>query len=702
MFGILIAIIRLKLNLGGKLMKLILLLSLMTIQPVLASDLLNDMKEDIHVQVNNSIKKMHMDISKEIKSSVSKNLSNNGLINPANVKTISYVLASNKGFGRSSFGHSYIRLSQGTELSENDITYEFVADVSDEDLDYTRAIGFGDNYGIRIDKAPYKKARDFHVLEENRDMTTYILDLSTEQKSKIISKLNELILVGTEKKYAFLVNNCADLVTDVLNEGLTKKLTGLSAVTPMLIPDLLEDYDLILDEHIDLRKTLLIAQAVEEKFSKIQFPENSKFTYRLKDLLSSSSLNERLRGYFQLDQLKQEMSVKDVIRVSSMVHNMSKYEHRQLRYYLPEIFTKRENRLKEFISFKTELPGKNFKVKKHKFKVKEEKVFLYVDVTNRKETFRIEYPIEHLQYKNGKIISKQTNQIIFYDLGDELVKERFFHPSSHVFMDVMKEDNKHYLVSYMFTEKDQFREEVKSQFNRDDELAYKNLELSNALETNSVGVCFSHSELSQKLELFGTFLPNESPLTEDENLEIVQKLYNNYLVIIPGYKNAKEFTAAIRIEKLAKVMNDNQNLKYNATESVFSYFSNTSIDGDNIFILQNLIELGLNPIIAFEKSKNFGHSVLVSSVKEKDGKYILNVIDPNMTYQEDIYTLDPATGKVDTTFHGQDKEIHIPFFSVNKFFNLTYLRQNPSIKDVLTKSYKAFGTTNISIKNILR
>lgn len=679
----------------------------------------DEIKSEIKASIDENLKHLIETNKRDIKVNALSSIKSLGLLKANEIQTISYVLASNKGFGRSAFGHSYIRFSKENQLSDDDLTYEFVADVTEDDLKYSQALGFGENYGIKVMRSSYAKARDIHVLDENRDMTTYVLDLNPEQKSAIVSKLNELLIRGVEKDYAFLVNNCADIVTDVLNAGLGNKLKGISAVTPVLIPNLLRDLDIIKDEHLDPRKTKLIANIVKELLPQIEFPADSKFKYRLEELLSSSSLNDRFRGYLQLNQMTEVMAQTkkmEAIKVVGMVTRMNKYEHRQLRYYIPEIFSTRDKKFKEILSFETELP-ENFKIIKHDFKIKGDKVSLHVKLRNRNEKFEISYPINHFRYEEGKIITKYQNQVIFYNLGDELVKNKFFNPSTHIYVDVIEKNKKYYLTSYMFTEKESFKRPKKNHFDKSDEIAFENGVLNNNLETPGLGMCYSHSELSQKLELFGIFLPNQAPLSSQENLELIGKLYNDNLIVIPGYANAKDFTDSIPVAELAQLMSLNQKSKYSLEKSLFKGFSNTDIDNEGIYILKNLIELGLNPIIGFETQTNIGHTVLVTKVVKRNNKFDLHVLDPNISfengeklmkniyadanYRGEIFTFDPLDEKISTVQYGKVNGF-IPKFPLEKIYNLTYLKNHSSFREIMTKSYLKNGNKYSDLKSLLK
>ena len=669
-----------------------------------------NLKELAKDEIKKSLELTNTEIKQELSTQLQTQIKTqsflNNMIDASKVKKISYLLASNKGMGRSSFGHSYLRISLNDELSNEDITYEFVADVANEDLEIMRGIGFGENYGIKIDSGRYEKVLQYHAIKENRDLTTYVLNLNDDQKNKIISKINELVLIGTKKTYAFFTNNCADIVTDVLNAGLNNKITGPKAIVPIMIPSLLKNNNLIKDEVIDLRRSELIKNIVMNKFQDKLTQTHPYFGINLQDQLSSERFNERLKGYLKLHLLTKELEFTEALKVISMVNSMAKYENRHVRHYLRKLFATKKTKVYEYARIKYKLGKGNYKVLNQKLNVEDNQVLLEVNVKKPgKKRIKLQFELNHLEYKKGRIL--HGDHVISYNLGENLIKGKFYNPSTYNFMEITQINKQTYLTSILLSEKKSFQEKINNDFTKfDDEIIYKNTKLA---KFSPGGMCDTHAELTQKLKMNTIFAPELPRLDEDSYLELINKSFQNNIVVIPGFNNAKELTTSLSFDKLGPLMAKRQQTKMNPAVNYLNSFNTTQLTSENIYILENLIELGIKPSLSFEVERipnglsyiSIGHAVIVDSIYKKSGIYYLDIIDPNMTYQKGLYKFDPITNTLDTKIYGTvDPELQK--FNVHQSYSLTLLAKDKYISDVLRIMAKRYKKYSFDIQEVLQ
>ena len=195
---------------------------------------------------------------------------------------VSVILASaTDGLSPSSFGHLYLRFSRGEKLDYLDQVLEIVAETPVEDLSLFRGLGIVNSYSMIAHLLPYTDVYYQKTHLEDRDLTTYTLNLTPEKHRNLIAKI-ETILKNKDfekKDYAFFWRNCATAVAEVLSE-IDFQAQGIGGLTPKGILQQLKEKNFISSEFSEMSlskkrnllikdySTLLTARGVSEETQK--------------------------------------------------------------------------------------------------------------------------------------------------------------------------------------------------------------------------------------------------------------------------------------------------------------------------------------------------------------------------------------------------------------------------------------------------
>lgn len=639
--------------------------------------------------------------------SLSANATEKKLIEPSKVKEISYLLASSTGVGRSSFGHSYIRVSYQSELKKNDDVIEFVADVIDPaNIEYLRAFGFYNNYNFKINKDTYHKVWHHHVIKQNRDLTTYVLKLTAKQKDKLIETLNEILVNGTPKRYSFFKNNCADIVTDIFNSSFERPIIGSASFVPTMIPIRLKTLDLIKSTHIDPRKTQLIENIVKKGLEELDSHFLSELDVAvLISNLSSDSLAQRMQGYYALHILNNKFELKNSLKIISIIADLIKFENRFTGQYLSKLF--RTKKIKIDLILNKKLSFNSGSIKKLRFYRlihKNEDVLLQVNYSQKLPDDKIinrnkNIYLPELFYKDGKIIHKKTKVSVALNLGHELIEDKFYLPHSFLDIRLIHHESLDVISIFFSVKKEMFRENIDYKYHEGDELAYTNREITDLIGSGP-GVCFSHSQLNRALILNAIFDPSQKELAPKANLELVKKALNGEFIVIPGFNNPENFTNSLNASELAMVLNDDFQEKYNWFKSSLAWFKETSITSSNFYIIKNLVDLGIPPVVAFKANDVYAHSVMITSITEGDNYYHLEVIDPNFKHIKKTFRFNKSNNKLITIWYGQ-VDLKLPFFQVDEVFKKALISHNATFKDLMMSSSKIHKNYSFTLSSLL-
>lgn len=623
------------------------------------------------------------------------------------VKKISYLLASTRGLGQSSFGHAYLRFSYDDKLSQNDPVIEFVADTPAYELSYLRGLGVGENYPIKIAKSKYSYIKTYHNHREDRDLTSYVLNLSPEQIKKVVSRLNELLKNGVEEDYSFFTKNCAAMVSKELTNTIGLKMTGIKSVIPIAIPSILNKHSLIKDTYTDYRITVqrehVIAKHLKGSENEIQAHPHLR---NIKELLASKKQSDRISGFTKPQLYKDQLS-KDLNRRLRMLSlQLLQYEGYVLKKYFTSAYLYNKS---DFDIVKTPIhpiSRKADSIIRSSFTTNGENVSLNVTALSRKvgpkgtKNKRVKYsiPLPQLRYRDHKIIHTD-GRVISYEFNKDIHPERFHSPFLYKRVEIATTANGNkYLLPILATEKKASLK--KKVYGKKDTLAYRNG------HNKGSGACYAHSEFVQLLQSSVIFDPSSPALTSEQNLSLVDKLHQGNIVVIPGFSDARSFTASMDGNLLAEKLRARHKEKYNFLKRSIEYFSETDITSDNMYIIRNLLSIGITPTVFFEvKISKYasGHSIVITKMTEDDDYYYFEAIDSNWGYLRDKnhFRLNKKTSSFETSFYG-NTELKIPAPNLEYLQSLNVITKHPKLRDLAVKSSRAMTKYNFYLADFFR
>jgi hypothetical protein len=602
------------------------------------------------------------------------------LIDLEKVTKISFLLASGRGVGPSIFGHAYLRFSYGDELSKEDIAIEFVADSPLSELSYIRGLGLSlkGNYDFAVIPAPYETVYKYHVLKEDRDLTSYVLNISPEEMRTISIAVNKMIVGGVKKTYSFITRNCASVINEIIEDSLGNRFNGPYAIYPSAIPIRLKEMNMISYEYVDLRVSNLRMNLVKERFKGIDLSELGLIN--IKSQLTNSDLSERIFAYYKLHHIRLNYPKKIEYRMSSLVRKLLLLESILVRKQILPLFNSRSLSFKVYDTPLVNLKYYEKSIKSTHFETRKGSVYLvaklnissYARNEANKRVFKAKIRLPGFKYKNGKLYD-QEGIVVSYRLNDEINDPKFSSPSTYIKSEVIKVNNQRKVLFTLLRELEQ--ETLENIIEDKDLLAIDN-------GYNGVGFCLSHSELTRMLKAQVIFAPKQEKITEPEYFDLLESLYNGKVIVIPGYAHTKEFTANFDHFKLAQLLIKRHTSRYSFYELAKDWFSDKSISNKNIYILKNLVELGANPIIYFKlEGKSIGHSVIVTKIVSFKDKHLFTVIDPNNTSKyngtpnkviADQYWFNKKTDKLHTFNYGnvniKTQLVDFEFFSLLSLF----------------------------------
>lgn len=152
------------------------------------------------------------------------------------------------------FGHAYLRLGVSENPSPDDLVIEFIADVGDRNVNYITAMGLWRPYKRIVVFKPYSDIWAEMTMVAHRDLTSYELNLSPDQKDVFLNELKSFVEKGEMGNYSYLKNNCAEGVSRLLEDSQVSS-QGFFGHIPIAIPEKLKRADLVVDISIDHSRT---------------------------------------------------------------------------------------------------------------------------------------------------------------------------------------------------------------------------------------------------------------------------------------------------------------------------------------------------------------------------------------------------------------------------------------------------------------
>lgn len=576
------------------------------------------------------------------------------LIDVNQVKRVSYLVASSSGIGRSSFGHSYLRFSYANKLSSKDVTIEFVADSKMSELSYLRAMGisFKDNYGYKVVLNDYKSVYKYHVLAEDRDLTSYVLNISLDQVRKLASEVNELLTHGIPATYNFFSRNCAAVVTDLFASALNDDFSGMKSIVPTLVPDILERKSLIYLIHKDDRVSIQRKKIIKDLYSILD--QNNLNFQNLAKQLSSQKTSDRVYGLYKLQAYRfYATDGNGLEKLSSMGRQLVLLEGAVIKNYLLKYFNSKVQYFSYYNLPTIEVEDYIEDVIKVDFKVKHNKVYLFADLKKSHKTysetghrfFRPKVELKGFQALNGKILDPYGNVISLQLPGE------FYSKHLYLNAEIVTHNSKKYLNFTMMKEKDQ--SETKYSFGIESLLPLDNGYLNQAF-------CLSHTELTRLMEKNIFYYPAGKRLPRKEYEKLFYDLYRGKILIIPGFGSSGEFSQYLGRDFIFKALINRHKTRFDFSHLAKDWFSEISVNAENVFQLSNLVDVGLYPIVTFiPNGINVGHSLLITAMSPSGRGIEITAVDPNSLVKgrshsivTDKFWFNMKTNKLHTLYYG--------------------------------------------------
>lgn len=628
----------------------------------------------------------------------------NRKLDPKKIKKISYLMADSSGVGKTTLGHSFLRFSYGDKLSNSDPVVEFVADVAPIDLEYFRAMGmvpWKDNYGTRVVLAKYSFMKKYHIEKQDQDLVSFVLDLSQEQMEKIVERMNVLLEEGVERDYTFFFNNCASIISQELATLLEMDVDKGMYFFPLAIPRKLRQLGLVKEVHTDDSISHFRENYVAEKLPEIDFADNDPLIlHNIVEQLTSTKVSERILAYSKLHMIRPSLSSQMQSKLSLFCIKLLLRENSLIKNYVLRYFTSRKNVLVEVpiapIKVRTDLK----EVKNMKFVVDGEDVFVkYLAKAPRRRqqlqenTVSGRVLIPELKYRDGKILNA-AGETVLYRFSNDIVKDEFYSPFTYFKFEVL--DLRRTNVIRVILAQEVNPKPLARTFDSSGALAVQNGDFG-------LPMCNAHANLTRKLNNNVIYRPDMPALAEDENIQIIRDTMAGKIAVIPGYSNANEFTASMDAQRLATEIYNWHKVRFSYANNFKSYLKETPLTKDNIYIVKNMIELGIPPILSYEVKNKIGHAIVVTGVKEDEDSIYLQSYDPNLkghlsmssstsfkTHKREYYMIDKKTNTLKSASHGSGIT-KIRLSAVNLQYELDYqlVLQDKSLKQKAIDTAKA-------------
>ena len=195
------------------------------------------------------------------------------------------------------------------------------------------------------------------------------------------------------------------------------------------------------------------------------------------------------------------------------------------------------------------------------------------------------------------------------------------------------------------------------------------------------GVCWWHSRLQRRLTYLAHFKPELKKPTGNEVLKLLHKIKRgNKIVIIPGFKNLQEFGKAYP-KTIQRSLDD-----WMAGDSLLRQTWVKGLVGRKHMAADDLKAYLNKMYVEFKESKgipvqilNFkgitAHSwILVDMFKNKDGDYVLEILDSNKPTSTIRFIPETTTMNPASLYDANDSDYKHPLFGYDEFISKTHFR----------------------------
>ena len=562
-----------------------------------------------------------------------------------NYQQVAIVIASKKGIGRSSFGHAYLRFSTDPQRwTDQDLMIEFVANVEREKVKIRKAIGLTlSPYKYQTIEQSYHTVRKEITILEDRDLTTYPLNIN---QTKVLD-LYQLIINNKEKtavrNYRFATSNCATEIEEFLDLIIQPRFQVKFFSKPFALIDRYQNY--IKKEQIinDLSATHLREKLTNEVLQEIKIERNDLQGQIIWQMLTSKYYFERLFGFVYLSQVTLMNDENQKLKVFIFQNRFTLLESKSLQNDLLEYaklsLKKQNNEFVEIVPlFQSEFdyPMENRNVDRTNIKFDLQKQIFEIQLLDQLDfsdeqltTIEIKNVRPDLKVHNYQI--QLSNESIATFLKNKLSKNEYLQRNFQTNIARVAVNNNEYLLPFIVVEKKSYRFSLK-QINKPTFQGKDLIPLTNFTLNRSFGNCLSLVLTQKKILENIIFRPNLNQLSVHDNQILFTELMNNQMIIVPGFQDGFTWLSSLPQDWLKSKIDElsyQLNIK-GYTTLMKKYFTNVTIDRNNISDINHLLSLGITvPILFKVEGKKMGHSLLIYESTQIGNDYYFKVYDPN-------------------------------------------------------------------------
>lgn len=618
-------------------------------------------------------------------------------IDASKIKYVSYMMASPKGSGQSSFGHSYLLFRQDQYTSPYDQAIEFVAAVSAEQLNYIRGLGlFGYDRQVKLAKLEIVKKEI--TIGQNRDLIIYDLKLTHEQKKNIIAKVNQILSVGKMGKYSFLSSNCAEAVSTVLND-IGIETTGFASIVPTQLRDNLQAKGLVTQTIRFSSIENLRASTVLKYSASLNSIKIPKYHRKLTKMFEDSSLAQQIFNVLLAQQKYLESNNPGEIKafVSSYWLTFAAVTKKQFKNMIAVPIGTVHLSSNGIHSLET------YVVRSSTFNCSEATCDLTVVLSRndeRKDFLSFNFPIKALTVKNDEVY--YNNILVGVRTGAKSILSKNTYISFGATPVVTKYDsNEGSLVDIGFIVENNLAQAYEKK-----DISWNKDVIAQTNTDSRYPMCYTILHLQQAFMERAIFEPGLKPVGPIENIKILKNLLNGSIAVIPGFKNAYDFTKSIRHEDFVREFYPIHQSQYNGLmNGMRQWLQLSQMEPETLTAMAALThKLNISIPVIFRKNNDHGntqsHSVLITDMRDEGSYYSLSGYDPNYAHTTDFGTLDKSTMMMSTKTYGA-VDIYLDQMEINKSLLNRQLVNSHGVREILFKQARRLNVYTYSANELL-
>lgn len=558
-------------------------------------------------------------------------------------KQAAILIASKKGLGRSAFGHAYLRFSTDPKnWTDQDQVIEYVANIEPTKVKKRVALGLTIHpYHYKKIEQKYFSVRKEITILENRDLTTYPLSLTESQVQELYQIIQNEEINTNSQNYNYIANNCASEIARILSLVIKPNKQFKIIDKPYSLIDQFNNYlnpDQIIN---DLSANHLRQKLLSQFLQELKLDEKSFNGQIVTKTINSKFYSQRLFGIIYLSDLVLKEFKSATTSLFILTNRMALLEAPVFQTDILEfarLTLNGQNKL--FVDFiplfhhwsdyslkneNSDLLNTKINYNSKKFEINLADQLDSENSVNQMSIPLSDFNIEMNQHQllyDGNILSHYLDS---HQFSQKLINRRY--QTNLVEIEV---NQVRYLLPFIVYEKQSFKYQ---QQNNPEPLKGEDLiPLTNFAFKQSLGNCYSLVLLQKRLIENTIFIPSSSALSLEENKVLFQDLIKNKFIIIPGFKNTRDWLLHFP-ESWLKDQIGQYSYQLNIreyTKLMKKYFTNVSVNKYNIQDLKFLTDQGLTIPITFKvEGKKAGHSLLISKITIKEDQAYFTVYDAN-------------------------------------------------------------------------